>query len=115
MSERVNTIDLETAQKWAKKWRKVEGSYNAHHELFAFLIPKEDLTQLLAENIDAVRAYLGVDDNDVEKLMLVGTKYNPVTDIYVDMTPDKAVDSGYIYDFTRPCPTFCDPGSSMNQ
>lgn len=114
MTKRTNTIDLETAKKWAKRWRKEEGNYNAHHELHAFLIPKIDLEQLLEEDIDAVRGYLGVDDDQTEKLMLVGTKYDPVTDIYKDMTPGLAANSGYIYDYTRPCPPNCDPTSPLN-
>ena len=50
------SIDLKTAQTWAKRWRKVEGSYNAHHELHAFLIPKEDIVALSQqEGVDAIQ------------------------------------------------------------
>ncbi len=114
MKDSKNIIPLTTAQAWAKKWRREEGTYNSHHELHAFLIPKEDLTGLLSEGVDAVRAYLGVDDQDVEKLMIVGTKYDAATDTYVDMTPDRIVNSGHIYDFTRPCPPSCDAASPLN-
>lgn len=114
MKENKNTIGLETARTWAKKWRKVEGTYNAHHEVHAFLIPKDDITQLLDEGIDAVRAYIGVDENDEEKLMFVGTKYDAKTDTYVDMTPVSVTNKGLIYDFTRPCPPFCDMSSALN-
>ncbi|KAF2517460.1 hypothetical protein E0W68_10840 [Flavobacterium salilacus subsp. salilacus] len=114
MKDKKNIISLETAQAWAKKWRKEEGTYNSHHEVHAFLIPKEDLTELLSEGVDAVRAYLGVDEHDEEKLMIVGTKYNAATDTYVDMTPERVVHSGYIYDFTRPCPPSCDTSSPLN-
>lgn len=113
MSKRTNTISLPTAQTWARKWRKEEGTYNAHHELHAFLIPKEDLTELLAEDVDAVRAYIGVDENDVEKLMLVGTKHNAETSVYTDMLPGEEPE-GEIYDFTTPCPTVCDENSPLN-
>jgi hypothetical protein len=113
MAKETNTIDLQTAQTWARKWRKEEGTYNAHHELNAFLIPKEDLIGLLDEGIDAVRAYIGVDENDVEKLMLVGTKYNAETQTYVDMTPGGNIE-GKIYDFTKPCPPMCDQNSPLN-
>ena len=114
MSEKVNTISLETAQSWAKRWRKEEGDYNAHNELHAFLIPKEDLSQVLAESPDAVRAYIGVDENNVEKLMIVGTRLNPETNVYVDMLPGKSMAGGDIYDFTNPCPPGCDPESPLN-
>ncbi len=117
-SKKVNTITLKEAQKWAKRWRKEEGTYNKHHKLNAFLIPKIDLLEVLAENVDAVRAYIGIDDKGVEKLMIVGTKLNPVTGIYEDMittlgeNSDGSVEDD-IYDFTKPCPNTCDPESPM--
>lgn len=113
MSQPKNTITLNTAEKWAKKWQKQEGNYNSHHELKAMLIPLEDITQLLDQGVDAVRAYLGVDDTETERFMLVGTKYDAATDTYVDMTPDKVVNRGDIYDFTRPCPPSCDTNSPL--
>jgi hypothetical protein len=115
----VNAIPLKTAQKWAKRWSKKEGDYNKHHHVNAFLIPKVDLLEVLAEGVDAVRAYIGVDDNNVEKLMIVGTKYDPVTKIYVDMITvgvgDATAEQDDIYDFSQPCPTTCDPNSPMFQ
>ncbi|NJM81022.1 MAG: hypothetical protein HC854_17995 [Flavobacterium sp.] len=110
-----------------KEMEKKEDNYNKHNELHAFLIPKVDLLEVLAEGIDAVRAYIGVEkikengkDKYVEKLMIVGTKLDPATGIYVDMITDGStnekleatVDS--IYDFTRPCPSACDPNSPLN-
>ncbi|PWA06038.1 hypothetical protein [Flavobacterium laiguense] len=112
----VNTIPLKEAQKWAKRWEKKEGNYNKHHELHAFLIPKIDLLEVLAEGIDAVRAYIGVDNEGIEKLMIVGCKYNPATGIYVDMITvgDENV-ANAIYDVTQPCPPACDANSPMFQ
>ncbi|TDE07726.1 hypothetical protein [Flavobacterium sandaracinum] len=115
----INSIPLKTAQKWAKRWTKREGNYNKHHHVNAFLIPKVDLLEVLAEGVDAVRAYIGVDDAGVEKLMIVGTKFNPETGIYVDMITvgvgNSAGAEDDIYDFTAPCPTACDPSSPMFQ
>jgi hypothetical protein len=117
VGKEVNNIPLKEAQKWAKRWAKKEGDYNKHHELHAFLIPKVDLLEVLIEGVDAVRAYIGVDDNNVEKLMIVGTKYDPITNIYVDMITVGAgnvkAQQDDIYDFTRPCPTDCDPSSPL--
>lgn len=116
--KKINTISLPEAKAWAKRWSKKEGHYNKHHELSAFLIPKVDLIEVLAEGIDAVRAYIGVDENNVEKLMIVGTKYNPETDVYEDMITvgagDAAAGQDDIYDFTKPCPPYCDTDSPMN-
>ena len=114
----INSIPLATAQKWAKRWSKKEGNYNKHHELHAFLIPKVDFIEVLAEGVDAVRAYIGIDDKGLEKLMIVGTKYDPVTKIYVDMiTVGDGVSevADDIYDVTQPCPPACDPNSPMFQ
>ncbi|MGZ9735692.1 hypothetical protein [Flavobacterium sp. GNP002] len=114
----VNAIPLKTAQKWAKRWSKKEGDYNKHHHVNAFLIPKVDLLEVLSEGVDAVRAYIGVDDAGVEKLMIVGTKFNPETGIYVDMISDTFGNSAggqdNIYDFTEPCPPASDPESPLN-
>ena len=114
----INAIPLKTAQKWAKRWSKKEGDYNKHHHVNAFLIPKVDLLEVLAEGVDAVRAYIGVDDAGVEKLMIVGTKFNPETGIYVDMISDTLGNSAggqdNIYDFTEPCPPASDPESPLN-
>lgn len=111
-----NAISLDEAQRWAKRWSKEEGEYNKHHNVHAFLIPKKDILEVLVEGIDAVRAYIGVNDKGVEKLMIVGTKFDPLTGVYVDMISEgdgvnKEADN--IYDFTEPCPTACDPESPM--
>ena len=114
----INSIPLKTAQKWAKRWSKKEGNYNKHNKLNAFLIPKVDLLEVLAEGVDAVRAYIGVDDAGIEKLMIVGTKYNPETGIYEDMITEGVGDNegtgNDIYDFTEPCPPASDPASPLN-
>ena len=113
-----NAISLNEAQRWAKRWSKKEGDYNKHHNLNAFLIPKVDLLEVLKEGVDAVRAYIGVDDNGVEKLMIVGTKLDPKTGIYVDMITvgigNVEGEQDNIYDFTEPCPPAGDPKSPLN-
>lgn len=115
-----NTITLEEAKRWAAKWRQLEGDYNKHHELKAFLIPKIDILEVLAEDIDAARAYIGIDDDGIERLMIVGTRYDPKTDTYVDMITGTSSKSdvtvqieGDIYDFTKPCPSTCDIDSPL--
>lgn len=99
-----NTIDFETAKKWADRWRENQGTYNAEHPIKAFNIPLIDLVQLQQEfGIEEVRAYLGIDDNWVEKLILVATDGNG-NDL---IDPAKGQ---YIYDFTTPCPPVCGTG-----
>ena len=97
-----NVIPLETAQNWAARWRE-----NPVNVVKAFLIPHDDFTQLLAQgNVDDIRAYVGIDDNGTHKLMLVG----------VDKDGSDLIDADkqeYIYDFTQPCPNFCDVRSPL--
>ena len=114
MDKNTNTITLETAQQWAKKWRQGEANYNSHNDVHGFLIPKEDIQLLLEQDIDALRAYIGVDENNVEKLMIVGTKFNDQQGTYDDMLPG-AVHEGRIYDFTQPCPPVCAYNSPLNK
>ncbi|MCL6462421.1 hypothetical protein SAMN05444372_10231 [Flavobacterium micromati] len=126
----VNSIPLKTAQKWAKRWRNKESSYNKYNELSAFLIPSIDLAEVLAEKgSEYVRAYIGVEKiapttkgekpTYVEKLMFVATKLNLETGIYEDMIPlasdnDTNEEIG-IYDLSRPCPPYGDPTSPLEQ
>jgi hypothetical protein len=128
----INAIPLKTARKWAKRWTQREGKYNKHHELNAFLIPAIDLGELLQEGGTHVRAYIGVQKikpeqkgdkpTYVEKLMFVGTKYNPETKIYEDLITITAPETegnsqataDDIYDFTKPCPPDGDPSSPLN-
>ena len=124
-----NTITLQVAKKWAKKWRKQEGTYNQHHECRAFTIPKIDLQEVLAEDgVVNVRAYLGIEvftDPDTgaevteEKLMIVGVDKNNKDMISTKKGEDGSLisdpeEGDDIYDFSRPCPTYCDPGSPLN-
>lgn len=97
-----NTIDLDLAQKWAANWRK-------ENTLKGFLIPKEDITQLLEDHPDKVaniRGYLGIDEEGEPKLMIVG-----VDDDGCDLI--NAKEHHYIYDFTKPCPNTCDQKSPL--
>tara|TARA_B100000768_G_scaffold156438_1_gene154000 strand:- start:136 stop:531 length:396 start_codon:yes stop_codon:yes gene_type:complete len=118
-----NTISLKVAKKWAKRWRKTESSYKNYQDCRAFNIPKADLVNVLKEDVASIRAYIGVaeficPDTDEElyqeKLMIVGVDKDGK-----DMISSKdgvTLDEGSkeIYDFTRPCPDFCDLDSPLN-
>ena len=112
-----NKITLVKAQEWAKEWRDTESTYNKYHELKAFNIPKEDLIEVLQEKgVENIRAYVGVEKTGTgkeatfeEKLMIVGVDGNGG-----DMLPRDTKTKGSIYDFTRPCPSGCDPSSPLN-
>lgn len=97
-----NVISLATAQEWARTWRA-----NPEHIVKAFLIPQEDITEMMAEaNVQDARAYVGIDEKGLHKLMLVG----------VDKNGKDLIDyeNGlYIYDYTSTCPNVCDIESPM--
>ena len=97
-----NTITLATAQIWAAKWQA-----DPAHKIKAFLIPKEDISQLFEyEGVCDVRTYMGVDETGIHKLIIVG----------VDIDGNDLINPArnqFIYDFTRPCPEDCDTRSPL--
>ena len=119
---KTNKISLKKAKKWAKEWRDDEASYNKYNQCRAFNIPKKDLIEVLAEGVESIRAYIGVEKIDVkgkqsiftEKLMIVGVDKNGKDMISSSdgmlLDPDK----GDIYDFSEPCPHVCDESSPIN-
>lgn len=97
-----NTIDLVTAQKWARNWLAAPTTTVKAH-----LIPQINITQLMASiGCQDIRAYMGIDDNGDAKLMMVA----------VDANGNDLIDTAsgyYIYDFTEPCPNTCDVNSPL--
>ena len=116
-----NTISLKIAKDWAKRWRKMESSYNQHQDCRAFNIPLLDLQEAIAEGATSVRAYIGVEKMKVEgenvyieKLMIVGVDKNGKDMISSQDGEVLDPDGGDIYDFSEPCPENCDPNSPLN-
>ncbi|WP_298882148.1 hypothetical protein [uncultured Polaribacter sp.] len=116
-----NTITLKTAKNWAKRWRKMESSYNKYNECRAFNIPLLDLQEAIAEGAASVRAYIGVEKMMVEgekvyieKLMIVGVDKNGKDMISSEDGETLDPESDFIYDFSEPCPESCDPNSPLN-
>ena len=123
----VNTIPLDQAIKWTKEWRDLESDYNKNDQkIHAFNIPKIDLIEVLNEKgVESIRAYIGVKETTnknkekqfEEKLLIVGVDENGK-----DLLPSSSLgktlgaegnDDG-IFDFSRPCPDFCDTDSPLN-
>ncbi|MEN2414759.1 hypothetical protein [Flavobacterium mesophilum] len=120
LPERDTDITLEVAQTWVAKWKKQTDEETAKKRVNSFLIPKVNLEKVLAQGIDAARAYIGINDQGLQTLMIVGTTYNEKTGIYEDQIPnDKDVEGGDgagIYDFSEPSPPGTpDPNSPMNE
>lgn len=114
-------VSLAVGQEWARKFRKSE---EGKGKVDAYLIPLESIKLVLDQDIDAVRAYVGINNAGEQNLMLVGTKLDPKTGIYVDVFKQQQAAAGartagdgeeVLYDASRPCPPYTDPNSPMNQ
>ena len=120
LPEKDTEITLEVAQKWVETWKKQSNDEVAKKKVDSYLIPKVNLEKVLAQGIDAARAYMGIDDAGLPTLMIVGTKYDEKTGIYVDMVPGSGLEGENggdgIYDFSQPSPPSTgDDSSPMNQ
>lgn len=91
-----NTITLETAQRWAENWNTAEDPIG---NVKAFNIPGYNAKEIVKEpNVVNIRAYMGINDDGVPTLIMVG----------VDVNGDDLIGvNNLIYDFTTPCPTMC--------
>jgi len=137
-STKTNTVTLNEAKEWTKLWQEE----NPDH-CKAFLIPSEDLIEVLKEMkilvadssggyvLDkdvlpnsGVRSYMAIDtangtgeDNGYgEKLVIVGTTYDDETKVHKDIIKnpqDPNSKDSGIYDFTYPCPSTCDVNSPL--
>ena len=116
----VNTICLDKAVAWTTAWRAQDGSFKDHKDLKAFMIPHEDLQEVLAEpNVVNVRAYIGIDtaNDNAPHLIIVGINAEGEDIIYAAAgegcdDEDGTVNTG-LYDFSHPCPTTCDETSPL--
>lgn len=116
----VNTICLDTAEAWTSAWRGQSGTFTDHTDLKGFLIPLEDLKEVIAEpNVANVRAYIGIDiaDDNEPHLIIVGVNSAGEDIIYKAagkgcVDSDGTVNTG-LYDFSDPCPTTCDTKSPL--
>jgi len=112
-------IPLAEGEQWAKNYReKGLGDVDGKKKVTGYLIPLETLKLVLAQDIDAVRAYKGINNAGEQILMFVGTKLNEETGIYEDVFVNGSglhlrAPEPIIYDATRPVPPYGDPNSPM--
>jgi hypothetical protein len=94
-------ITLEQAKSWIKTWRNNLPKEPAK----AHLINKQALLDVMQPvDVVSVRTYLAIDDNNVQKLVLVG----------VDVNGNDLIDENHIItDKTYPCPPTCDVNSPL--
>jgi hypothetical protein len=94
-------ITLEQAKNWIKTWRNNLPKEPAK----AHLINKQALLDVMQPvDVVSVRTYLAIDDEGVQKLVLVG----------VDANGKDLIDETHIItDRTSPCPPVCDVNNPL--
>ncbi len=111
-------VSLEEGKSWAKKYRDSPKEVEeGKGKIDAYLIPLDALRLVLKQDIDAVRAYKGINNAGEQTLMFVGAKLDKKTGIYVDVfnvgVSEGCEGSEVVYDTSRPCPPYGDPASPM--
>ena len=107
-----NVISVKTFNQWKNDWENHGKEWmdstmqvwkgSSHPILTAFNMPKIDLSEVLTEQADSTRFYLGLKAEAVgyeAKLMLVGVK--------ADKNMLDASKGEYAYDLTHACPPYC--------
>lgn len=122
MSEKLNfgsvEIPLSEGVEWTKKYRDSKEVAEEGKKITGYLIPLNTLKLVLDQDIDAVRAYKGINNAGEETLLFVGTKFDPNTGIYMDVfnsgAESKITEGNFVvYDTLRPVPPFGDPDSPL--
>lgn len=124
MSEKLNfgsvEIPLSEGVEWTKKYRDSKEVAEEGKKVTGYLIPLDALKLVLDQDIDAVRAYKGINNAGEETLLFVGTKFDPETGVYRDVFNSglnqsaRSTDGGsVVYDTSRPVPPFGDPDSPL--
>jgi hypothetical protein len=112
-------VALTTAEKWTKEYQSDTTVEDSKNKVKAFLIPRESLKKVLALNTDAVRAYIGLNDQNEKTLLFVGANKDEkgiYRDVFGPASKKKKMNSDddlVVYDGTRICPPFDDPNSPL--
>lgn len=105
-------IPLATAKEWEKRYQEDITVEDAKKKVIGFLIPRESLEKVLELDTEAVRAYIGINDQNEKTLLFVGARLDKETGKYIDVygppsSQQKAAAADEIvYDGTRPSPPF---------
>lgn len=105
-----NTITLKQAQTWRSNWKASGKAWMAENELQGWLVPGNDLSQVLGENGVNSRIYIGLTEEGTDgepKVMIVA----------VDGDGKDMIDAAnglFIYDFSERIPPAGDPTSPLN-
>lgn len=106
-------IPLATAKEWEKRYEDDRTVEDQKNKVRSYLIPRESLELVLQLDADAVRAYIGINDQNEKTLLFVGAKLDKETGKYIDVygPPSQqnkaaAEDDIIVYDGSRPSPPY---------
>jgi len=106
-------ISLTLAKEWENRYETDTTVEDPKTKVKSFLIPRESLEKVLELDADAVRAYIGINDQQERTLLFVGAKFDKETGEYVDVygppasQQNKAAeDDVIVYDGARPSPPY---------
>lgn len=110
-------ISVAKAKEWEKKYHGDTTAAESKKKAIAFLIPRESLEKVLELNTEAVRAYIGINDQNEKTLLFVGAKLDKETGKYIDVygrssalqksAASETEDAEeVVYDGTRPSPPY---------
>ncbi len=97
-----DTISVDTAFAWAKRWESIITGANMPL-IQGYTLPIIDLKQVIDAGADSARFYLGQEASGEYKLMLVGV--NDLGQDMVNTNPKTPLDR--VYDLSTPCPPDC--------
>jgi hypothetical protein len=108
-------ISLAVAKEWEKRYEDDTTVEDNKNKVKSYLIPRESLELVLQLDADAVRAYIGINDQKEKTLLFVGAKFDKETGKYIDVygppsssQQNKAAgeDDVIVYDGARPSPPY---------
>lgn len=118
MKDPFNQGKVEIPLSEGKIWTQKYLHSSKEDDVYAYLIPLDALKLAMKNDVDAVRAYKGINNEGEETLLFVGTKLDKETGIYVDVFFDGVSENSktgdvVVYDTSRPCPPYGDPNSPL--
>lgn len=106
-------VPLSTAKQWEKRYEDDSTIETSANKVKSFLIPRQSLEKVLELGTEAVRAYIGINDQSEKTLLFVGARYDKETDKYIDvyaqsLLQNKSAESAddIVFDGTRPSPPY---------
>jgi hypothetical protein len=109
-------IPLAVAKEWEKRYEDDTTVEDNKNKVRSYLIPRESLEKVLLLDADAVRAYIGINEQNEKTLLFVGAKLDKETGKYIDVygPPSSSSqqnkgdedDDGTVYDGARPSPPY---------